>query len=197
MIDISARSQGRLLPWNKQHDVKITLLMATVLFVFVYLSPDILVSVDTGESGVLWHRFGGTVMDRTYPECLHILYPWDKMYVYDTRMQARTDSVSVQIADGRVVSAVVTTHFALRTEKLPLFHQRIGPNYVDILLLPEVVGALRQVLGVAPTDTIRASFDAGFEQEVDLAVRNRIGKDFLDFHGLMIRKLTIQEHIVR
>ena len=57
-------------------------LMVVLLIAFV-LFPYMVVTVPSGQIGVLWKRFaGGTVLDPRLlkDEGLHIILPWDKVY---------------------------------------------------------------------------------------------------------------------
>jgi hypothetical protein len=60
--------------------------------------------IDSGHSGVKWKFFGGTVMDQTYGEGVHIVPPWDRMYVYDVRTQDRKEDLQILTNNGLSVS---------------------------------------------------------------------------------------------
>jgi hypothetical protein len=69
-------------------------LMVTTLVGFM-IAPNVIVTVPTGHVGVLWKRFrGGTQLDlrQLKEEGLRILLPWDKMFLYDLRLQTTTDT---------------------------------------------------------------------------------------------------------
>src|SRR5882724_5649916 len=79
----------------------ICLLLATVFG--VVLSPQVAVTVPSGYVGVLWKRFGGgTVLDprKIRDEGLHFIWPWDRLFLYDLRLQSITESYNVTSSDG-------------------------------------------------------------------------------------------------
>jgi len=47
------------------------------------------VTVDRGEAGVLWKRFGGGIVTDTPPmgEGFHVVAPWNKVDIYNIRQQ--------------------------------------------------------------------------------------------------------------
>jgi hypothetical protein len=66
--------------------VVIYLMVATLAAVALY--PHVAVTVPSGYVGVLWKRFaGGTVLDprRLRNEGLHLIWPWDRLFLYDLR----------------------------------------------------------------------------------------------------------------
>ena len=73
--------------------IVIFLMVLTLIAVVLY--PYMVVSVPSAQVGVLWKRFGGgTQLDRTAlrGEGLHILLPWDKLFLYDLRLQSLTET---------------------------------------------------------------------------------------------------------
>ena len=61
-----------------------------------------------GELGVLWRMLGGgTQIDTVYREGMHLILPFNKMYVYNVRKQQFTDSIDVLTVDGLTVGVQV------------------------------------------------------------------------------------------
>src|SRR5512141_509858 len=66
------------------------------LFFLLYFWPRIFITVNAGESAVLYRRFlGGTVVDRLYGEGFHVIFPWDIMTVYNVRYQVVPHTLDV------------------------------------------------------------------------------------------------------
>ena len=69
------------------------LLLLSVLVVLA-LFHRIFINIEAGHGGVLWRRFfGGTQLDASYPEGLRVIFPWDRMTVYDLRLQQKPISM--------------------------------------------------------------------------------------------------------
>ncbi|MCF8007854.1 MAG: hypothetical protein K9K84_10645, partial [Methylovulum sp.] len=61
----------------------------------------IVITIKPGEVGVLFKRFGqGTVVDTLYQEGLTIIFPWNIMYKYDTRVQQHPYKMSTLTKEG-------------------------------------------------------------------------------------------------
>jgi len=73
--------------------VVIYLMVATLMAIVLY--PHMVVTVPSGEVGVLWKRFGGgTVLDprRLKNEGFNLILPWNQVFLYDLRLQSFTES---------------------------------------------------------------------------------------------------------
>ena len=73
--------------------VVIYLMVATLVAIVLY--PHMVVTVPSGEVGVLWKRFGGgTVLDprRLKNEGFNLILPWNQVFLYDLRLQSFTES---------------------------------------------------------------------------------------------------------
>jgi regulator of protease activity HflC (stomatin/prohibitin superfamily) len=123
----------------------IYLLVATL--VGVILAPFCLVTVPSGYVGVLWKRFGGgTVLNPNLlkNEGMRITLPWNKVFLYDLRLQSVTQSYNAISRDGISLTASINIRF--RRDSVPQLHQSIGPNYIDTLIAPEIGNRTREVM---------------------------------------------------
>ena len=122
----------------------IYLMVATLIG--IVLAPYMFVNVPSGYVGVLWKRFGGgTVLDprRLKDEGLRITLPWNKVFLYDLRLQSATETYNAISRDGISLTASINIRFRLKRESVPQLHQSIGPNYVQALVGPEIGDRMR------------------------------------------------------
>ena len=116
----------RFLENNRPYIILVTLFLAMTLVVFFNY---IVISIKPGEQGVLWRRLAdGTVLDRTYNEGLHLIMPYNKMYIYDVRNQKVDDKLLVLTTDGLSVEVIYSIRFFLKSETLPLLHTKLGSH---------------------------------------------------------------------
>nr|WP_320012252.1 prohibitin family protein [uncultured Desulfobulbus sp.] len=125
--------------------LKFFLLVAFVLF--AYFFNRIFINIYPGEAGVLWKRFhGGTDMDYVYNEGLHVIPPWNKMYIYDTRIHHTPFEFEALSKDGLPIDFEVSVRYLPDREYLPQLHTLVGPDYVRKVVKPEVQAHLRKVV---------------------------------------------------
>ena len=105
-----ARSGGVYPPPFPQPDITLLAVMLVATFLF----PFIVITVPSGSVGVLWKRFNGydlycwcfvgrgTILDprELRDEGLHVIWPWDKLFLYDLRLQSSTQTYNAISKDG-------------------------------------------------------------------------------------------------
>lgn len=149
----------KILPENPNdrlvYKVLAYLLGALLLVVIIKFS---IISIPAGHSGVLWQRFfGGTRIDRSYDEGLLLIFPWDKMAIYDVRTQVAKENVTALASTGLPVKIEIVVFFRPDREYLPLLHKEIGPDYADKLVRPTMKAIVRHIVGQLSEEEIFSS----------------------------------------
>jgi regulator of protease activity HflC (stomatin/prohibitin superfamily) len=127
----------------------LSLLAMAILLAGIVLYPYVVVNVPSGYVGVLWKRFrGGTVLDPRYlkDEGMRLILPWDRLFLYDLRLQSRTDTYTAISKDGVNVTAGINIRYRLKHDSVPQLHQSIGENYVQTLVVPEIGNRMREII---------------------------------------------------
>jgi len=149
----------------------VTLMMA--LLVAVVLWPYVVITVPSGKVGVLWKRFNGidiycwcwvgrgTVLDprELREEGLHIIWPWDKLFLYDLRLQSSTQTYNAISKDGVNVGAQISVRYQLRHNSVAVLHKFIGPDYLSSVISPEIGSQARQVISQYTAEQVYTSRD--------------------------------------
>src|SRR5262249_35715587 len=127
----------------------LSLLLMAALLLAIVLFPYMVITVSSGQVGVLWLRFrGGTVLDprQLKEEGLRFISPWNKVFLYDLRLQSQTDTYNAISKDGVSLTASINIRFRLKHDAVPQLHQSIGPNYLSSLVVPEIGSRMREVI---------------------------------------------------
>src|SRR5262249_43144556 len=83
--------RGRLAVGLSKVQVVVYTALVLTLIALGFLWPRIFISVPPGHGAVLYRYFhGGTVTERIWGEGLSVIPPWDKMTIYDLRLQDST-----------------------------------------------------------------------------------------------------------
>ena len=77
---------------------------------------------------------------------LHLIWPWDRLFLYDLRLQSFTESYNAISSDGVSLTASVIVRFRLQRDAVPVLHQAIGPNYEAVLVQPGIGSLTREVI---------------------------------------------------
>ncbi len=137
----------RISLWFKKRLLTILVALMVLIMLILFFYRDIFITIYGGHAGVLFERFGdGTKLDRTYPEGTYMVFPWNQMYIYDVRMQERTDSMTVISNNGLAINLVVSVRFFPSLPTLGILHRYIGPDYIEKVVMPEIEAKTRDII---------------------------------------------------
>ncbi len=132
--------------WNA-HTIGISIGLLVFMLVVGLFWNNIFISIDSGEQGIRWSRFAGTQLGEIYDEGLHIIWPWDKMYIYSTRMQTQNDTMDILTSEGLTVKVAFSFRFYALKDSIPTIHQQLGVDYARTFVKNEVEAASLAIIG--------------------------------------------------
>lgn len=190
-----ARIRGRVRAWTVKNGFGLSITGLVLLFSLVFFWPRIVYTVQPGEAAVSWKRFSGTEIDKIYLEGTHFIWPWNRLYIYDLRVQKVDSSVPVLSTDGLEINVDVTTRYRPQQKTLPQLHQEIGPDYADRVIIPQVISAVREVIGrYRPEQLYTLRTDDVHEQLMTRAQRGT-RDHFLLIDDVIIRRIALPESV--
>jgi regulator of protease activity HflC (stomatin/prohibitin superfamily) len=160
----------------------VTFLAFTMLWRFV------VITVPAGHVGVLWKRFNtfdlycwcfagrGTMLNpqQLRGEGLHLIWPWDQLYIYNLRLQSNQQTYNAISQEGVSVTAEINTRFQLMNNSIAVLHKFIGPNYIDTVISPEVGSQARQIISQYTAQQVYTSREV-IQEKIRENVRRGLG----------------------
>src|ERR1700720_1341612 len=149
----------------------------------VVLAPYVLVTVPSGFVGVLWKRFGGgTVLDprQLKDEGMRFILPWNKLFLYDLRLQSATETYNAISRDGISLSASINIRYRLKRESIPQLHQSIGPGYVQALVSPEIGNRMREVIAEYTAEDVYSTKRAEIQDKIRRRAEAMLGEKMME-----------------
>ncbi|MBD3265262.1 hypothetical protein GF373_01210 [bacterium] len=144
------RLKWRTLNWLRRKRFLLEIGLFLFVAAVIYLWPMIFITIQSGERGVLYRRFTGTVLEQEpLREGLHIIPPWDIIYIYNIRQQHTRHTFHVLSRDGLRVDITISIrqHPRRKGTDLNYLHEYLGPNYLQNVIVPEIEAALRFIVG--------------------------------------------------
>ena len=179
----------------RRHALSLISLGLLVCLVVVFFFDQIVISIHPGELGVLWRRLGaGTVIDTVYREGMHVILPINKMYIYTIRKQQFTESIDVLTLDGLTVKVKYTARYYLDKDTLPLLHQRVGPDYVNVVVRPDIRSVIRTLFGQYKPEEMYTSQKA-IQLHVSEQAKVRLSARFVTLDDVPIESITLPTRI--
>jgi regulator of protease activity HflC (stomatin/prohibitin superfamily) len=164
--------------------VVIYLMVATLVAVVLY--PHMVITVPSGQVGVLWKRFGGgTVLDarKLKNEGFNLILPWNRVFLYDLRLQSFTERYNAISSDGVSLTATVIFRFRLQRDAVPVLHQAIGPNYVQVLAQPGIGSLTRQVIAEYTAEQVYSTARQEIQDKIRSLVEERLSEKMMEHAG--------------
>ena len=151
------------------------------------------VTVDAGEAGVLWKRFGGGVVTDKPPlgEGFHIVAPWNTVIIYEVRQQELTEKMKVLSSNGLDIQLEATAWYQPQIESLGLLHQTKGQNYLDRVLKPAIRSATRSVVGRYTPEQIYSSKRDIIQNEIFDETKIIVKDQFIQLNDVLVRDVTL------
>jgi prohibitin 1 len=161
-----------------------------ILLIFVSKST---VTLEAGEAGVLWKRFAGGVVTDQPPlgEGFHLVAPWNKVIVYETRQQELTEKMKVLSSNGLDIQLEATAWYQPVTVELGLLHQTKGTNYLDRVLKPAMRSATRSVVGRYTPEQIYSSKRDAIQEEIYDETKKIVQGQHIQLNDVLVRDVTL------
>ncbi|MGA7485411.1 MAG: prohibitin family protein [Xanthobacteraceae bacterium] len=177
--------------------IVIYLMVATL--VAVVLFPYVAVTVPSGHVGVLWKRFGGgTVLDprQLRDEGLHLILPWNRLFIYDLRLQSITQTYNTISSDGVSLNATMNVRFRLQRDAIPVLHQAVGPNYIDLLVRPGIGSLAREVMAQYTAEQVYSTARQEIQDKIRSLVEDRLSEKMMEREGEEQYRVSMSDTVV-
>lgn len=170
----------------------IVLFMMVTALVGVVLFPRVVITVPSGEVGVLWKRFeGGTDLDPRdlLEEGIHFIMPWDMVFIYNLRIQTLKETYSAISSDGVNMYATINTRYRLQHDAIPTLHQVVGPDYTNVLG-PQIASEMREVIAQYTAEQVYSTARSEIQEKIRGRALDKLG------HKMMERETEVRSYNV-
>jgi len=183
----------------EENRMTLIVFLLILLFIIIFLAPRIFIFINAGQAGVLFKRFfGGVVTTNVYGEGFHIISPWNRMTIYNMRVQQLPIEYDVLTKNGLRVKVKLSIRFHPKYETVAVLHQRIGPQYVEKIVIPVAESSVRSIVGEKTAQdlfSLRSDIISAINNKAELGLnQNFIALDEILVRDVML-PLTIQDAI--
>src|SRR3954447_3177332 len=160
--------------------------LMVVTLIGVVLFPHVAITVPSGHVGVLWKRFGGgTVLDprQLKDEGLHLVWPWNEVFIFDLRLQSITDTYNAISSDGVSLNATLIIRFRLQRDAVPVIHQSIGRDNLQLLAKPGIGSLTREVMAQYTAEQVYSTARQEIQDKIRSLAEDRLGEKMMEREG--------------
>jgi regulator of protease activity HflC (stomatin/prohibitin superfamily) len=177
----------------------IVIYLMMVTLVAVVLFPYAAVTVPSGHAGVLWKRFGGgTVLDprQIRDEGLHLIWPWNELFLYDLRLQSITETFNAISSDGVSLSSTMNIRFRLQRAATPVIHQALGPNYLQLLVRPGIGSLTREVMAQYTAEQVYSTARQEIQDKIRSLAQDRLSEKMMEREGDEPYRVSLSDTVI-
>jgi regulator of protease activity HflC (stomatin/prohibitin superfamily) len=177
--------------------------LAFVAFIAVIiLSNSIFLTIEPGEKGVLFKRFGGGLdKENIYGQGFHIIMPWNKMFVYDVRINEAFEEMEVLSKNGLTIKCDLSYRYFPEPSKIGILHDDVGPDFHNRIVIPEIRSATREVIGKYDPEELYSSKRQTIQEEIFSLTKEKVKEKNIVIDAVLIREvalpLSLQQAIER
>jgi prohibitin 1 len=157
----------------------------------VYFADRVIVTIHSGEEGVMWRRLTGTLVDTVFLEGTHLILPWNVVYIYNVQIQTVDQQVVVLSTDGLDIDVHVSTRYHPVRKAIPLLHQQVGPKYLEKVVLPEVATAVREVISQYRPAELYTRRTEEMQDQIRERASLEVQERFIELDDVLIRRIEL------
>lgn len=169
--------------------------MVIFLIVFLLLLNRVLVLIGPGEAGVLYKTLaGGTDIETVYPEGLRLIWPWDKMFIYNCRVQEYAHEFNVLTVNGLKIHLDLSIRYRPEYTLVAKLHKDVGEDYVNIVVIPEIENVLRVLIGRLNAEEVYTTKRSLIEKAISEAIE-QIAQRYVNVDNVIIKRMQLPESV--
>ena len=116
---------------------------------------------------------------RLKDEGMRLVLPWNKLFLYDLRLQSTTETHNAISKDGISLTASINIRYRLKRESIPQLHQSIGPNYVQAFVSPEIGNRMREVISEYTAEDVYSTKRVEIQDKIRQRAETMLGEKMM------------------
>jgi len=166
------------------------------LILLLIFSNATFLTIEAGERGVLFQRFGGGLdQENIYTPGFHVIAPWNIMYVYDVREKQLEEPMKVLSSDGLDISVDVTVRVNPKYNEIGYLHEQFGQSYMESLVRPEVRSSVRGIIGRFTPEELYSTRRDEVQTLIQENLEETLGSNYIDLRATLIREIQLPEKV--
>ncbi|MCV6630812.1 MAG: prohibitin family protein [Flavobacteriaceae bacterium] len=151
------------------------------------------VTIGSGEAGVLYRTLDEGVVTNEPPlsEGFHIIAPWNKVFVYEVRLQELFEKMQVLSSNGLEIELEASAWYKPNKPSLGKLHQDLGESYVSRVLQPAIRSAARSVVGRYTPEQLYSSKRDAIQKEIFEETKKIVENQNIILDEVLVRDVTL------
>jgi len=176
---------------GRKQEFAITSGVALIAFAFAFVQT--ITVIPAGSVGVV--DFLGMVSSATLKPGINIVNPMARVIKFSIKTQEEKEIMKVPSKEGLTVDLEISLLFKLNPDKANLIYKTVGPNYRDIILIPQFRSVVR---GVTARYQAKALYTASREKlasEIVNELESIVGPRGIIIEAAPLRQIILPEKL--
>ncbi|MGE5112601.1 MAG: prohibitin family protein [Acidobacteriaceae bacterium] len=162
------------------------LFAAIVIIILLFAS---VAKVPTGHVGVL--TLFGRVTGDVLPEGIHMVNPLKSNNVLSIQTQTMKETATVPSNEGLIMTLDTSLLFRLDPSRAAELFQKVGPNYVDRVVEPNLRSTVREITASHTANTLYSGEREKAAQEMYLGLSKELAKRGIIVENILLRDISL------
>ncbi len=164
--------------------------VAIVALVLIVLYASV-AYVPAGHVGVL--TLFGRVTGDVLPEGTHFVNPFKGNNTMSIRTQELKETASVPSDEGLVMTLDTSLLFRLSPEKAAEVFQKIGPNFVEVVVEPTLRSSIRSVTAAHSANALYTGGREQVAQQIYSELASQLGSKGIEVQNILLRDIQLPQ----
>ncbi len=151
--------------------------------------------VPAGHVGVV--DFFGTVDPRSRPAGLQWVNPLARLISMSIKTQELKETMEVPTREGLSLSLEVSVLFHLEPTKAPEVYRTVGPNYVEVILVPQFRSVARGVTASSEARALYTSVREQLAEQIAAGLRMQVEPRGIVIEATPLRKIVLPQRLAQ
>ncbi len=163
-----------------------------LMMLFSILTSTVFVTIPPGHKGVMFKRLGdGVVVDKVYGEGFNIVAPWNTLEKYDVRFIDQNEPMNVLSKNGLSITIDLSYRYNPIPNEVGYLHQKVGKNYAEMIIKPEIRSATREVIGKYLPEELYSTKREAIQDEIFQMTRDALSPKHINLDAVLIRSVEL------
>jgi prohibitin 1 len=162
-----------------------------ILIVVAILSSSATSCIRTGHVGVV--TTFGRVTGRTMSEGIHLVNPMSRVHELDIRTVEIKERASVPTREGLIMGIEASVLYHLQPERAHEVFQKIGPEYANVLVIPNFRSAMRAVTAANTASALYSDARESIARQIMADLQAQVQPRGIAIENVLLRDLQLPE----
>ena len=183
-------ARGRVVDVGSSPGLRLLGLGISAFLVVIFLFASV-TRVQSGHVGVL--TLFGRVTGEVLPEGIHMINPLKSSTEMSIRTQEIKESASVPSAEGLVMNLDTSLIYHLDPEKAADVYQKIGPNYMNVFIEPNLRAAIREATASHTANALYSGERELVAKQIRDQLTTLLGQRGIQVESILLRDIQLPQ----